>query len=62
MGILGLSGEVTRQEISAAYRRLVAQAHPDRFHGSPEEERKAAAARFIELTRAYEELLLLIRD
>lgn len=62
LGILGLSGEVTRQEISAAYRKLVAQSHPDRFHGAPEEERKAAAARFIELTRAYEELLLLIRD
>lgn len=62
LSILGLTGEVTRQEISAAYRRLVAQAHPDRFHGSPEEERKAAAARFIEFTRAYEELLLLIRD
>jgi hypothetical protein len=62
LGILGLTGEVTRQEISAAYRKLVAQAHPDRFHGSPEEERRAAAARFIELTRAYEELLLLIRD
>ncbi len=62
LGILGLTGEVTRQEISAAYRRLVAQSHPDRFHGSPEEERRAAAARFIELTRAYEELLLLIRD
>lgn len=62
LGILGLSGDVTRQEISAAYRKLVAQSHPDRFHGSPQEERKAAAARFIELTRAYEELLLLIRD
>ncbi len=62
LGILGLSGEVTRQEISAAYRKLVAQHHPDRFHVSSEEERNAAAARFIELTRAYEELLLLIRD
>jgi hypothetical protein len=62
LSVLGLTGEVSRQEISAAYRKLVAQAHPDRFHGSPEEERRAAAARFIELTRAYEELLLLIRD
>jgi hypothetical protein len=60
--ILGLTGEVSRQEISAAYRRLVAQHHPDRFHGAPAEERDAAAARFIELTRAYEELLLTIRD
>lgn len=62
LALLGLSGEVTRQEVSAAYRKLVARHHPDRFHGSPEGERNQAAARFIELTRAYEELLLLIRD
>src|SRR5690349_7303909 len=65
LGILGLTesaGAVTRQEIGAAYRRLVAQHHPDRFHGAPAAEKDAAAARFIELTRAYEELLLTIRD
>jgi DnaJ domain len=62
LGVLGLSGEVTRQEISAAYRRLVAQHHPDRFHGAPAKEQNAAATRFIELTRAYEELLLTIGD
>lgn len=62
LGILGLSGEVTRQELAAAYRKLVAQHHPDRFHASTEAERTAAAGRFIELTRAYEELLLVIRD
>lgn len=62
LGILGLSGEVTRQEVSSAYRRLVAQHHPDRFHGESEEARNAAAARFIELTRAYEELLMWISD
>lgn len=62
LGILGLTAEATRQEISAAYRKLVAQHHPDRFHGAPVEEQHAAAARFIELTRAYEELLLTIGD
>jgi hypothetical protein len=62
LAILGVSAEATRQEISAAYRRLVAQHHPDRFHGAPAGERDAAATRFIELTRAYEELLLAIRD
>jgi DnaJ-domain-containing protein 1 len=62
LAILGLSAEATRQDISAAYRRLVAQHHPDRFHGAPAEEQDAAATRFIELTRAYEELLLTIRD
>jgi hypothetical protein len=62
LAILGVTAAATRQEISAAYRRLVAQHHPDRFHGAPAEERDAAAKRFIELTRAYEELLLTIRD
>lgn len=62
LGILGLSGEATRQQISAAYRKLVAQHHPDRFHAASDEARNAAAARFIELTRAYEELLFSIRD
>lgn len=62
LGILGLTGTATRQDIAAAYRRLVAQHHPDRFHGAPAEEREAAATRFIELTRAYEELLVTIPD
>jgi hypothetical protein len=62
LGILGLSGDVTRAEVGAAYRKLVAQHHPDRFHGTPIEEQDAAATRFIELTRAYEELLLTFRD
>ena len=60
--IFSLSGEVTRQEVGSAYRRLVAQHHPDRFHGASMEEQNAAATRFIELTRAYEELLLTFRD
>jgi hypothetical protein len=60
--ILGLSGEVTRPEVGAAYRKLAARHHPDRFHGAPAAEQEAAAARFIELTRAYEEVLQLLRD
>lgn len=55
--VLGLREGATRQQISAAYRRLAATHHPDRFHGAPEEAQQQAAARFIELTRAYEELL-----
>jgi hypothetical protein len=62
LGLLGLSGEPTRQEVGAAYRKLAAQHHPDRFHGASLEEQNAAAARFIELTRAYEELLSTFRD
>ncbi|HYC93751.1 MAG TPA: J domain-containing protein [Thermoanaerobaculia bacterium] len=55
--LFGLSGTPTRQELSAAYRRLVAQHHPDRFHGATAEAQGDAAARFIEITRAYEELI-----
>lgn len=57
LGVLGISGTPSRQEIGVAYRKLVAQHHPDRFHGASAEEQNAAAGRFIEITRAYEELL-----
>lgn len=56
LGILGMTGNPSRQEVSAAYRRLAAQHHPDRYHGAASEVQSAAAARFIEITRAYEEL------
>lgn len=59
---LGLGEEATKRDIIAAYRRLVAQHHPDRFHGSSAEEQSGAAQRFIEITRAYEELLAMYRD
>lgn len=59
---LGLEEEATRRDIIAAYRRLVAQHHPDKFHGSSVEEQTGAAQRFIEITRAYEELLAIYRD
>jgi transposase len=62
LAILGMTGTPTRQELSAAYRKLVTQHHPDRFHGAPAEAQNSAAARFIEITRAYEELLLICRD
>ncbi len=55
--LFGHSGTPTRQELSAANRRLVAQHHPDRFHGAAAEAQSEAAARFIEITRAYEELI-----
>jgi DnaJ domain len=59
---LGLTGEATRRDIITAYRKLVAQHHPDKFHGSSVEEQSGAARRFIELTRAYEQLLAMYRD
>lgn len=38
-------------EIKAAYRKLVAKQHPDRF---PEAERKTATRRFLKIQQAYE--------
>jgi DnaJ-like protein len=60
--VLEIDGTPTRQLIISSYRRLAAQHHPDRFHGKPETEQSAAAARFIEITRAYETLLAFYRD
>src|SRR5205085_1950729 len=60
--VLGVTPTAGRQEIVSAYRKLIAQHHPDRYHGDSEETREAAAARFIEITRAYEELLMLLDE
>lgn len=62
LAVFGMTAIPTRQELSVAYRKLVAQHHPDRFHGASNEAQNAAAARFIEITRAYEELLPICRD
>jgi hypothetical protein len=58
---LGIDGTPTRQELSAAYKRLVSQHHPDRFHAATAEAQSEASSRFIEITRAYEELLRILR-
>jgi hypothetical protein len=55
--VLGLETVSSREELSAAYKRLVLQHHPDRFHGATAEAQSEASSRFIEITRAYEELL-----
>lgn len=60
--VLEIADTPTRQLIITSYRRLAAQHHPDRFHGRPEAEQAAAAARFIEITKAYELLLAIYRD
>jgi hypothetical protein len=59
LGILGLDEAQgnSRQAIISAYRRLAAQYHPDKVYQHPTEVQAAAAARFIEITRAYETLL-----
>lgn len=55
--ILEIEGPVTRAIIIATYRRLAAQNHPDKVFGQSADVQTAAAARFIEITRAYETLL-----
>jgi len=57
LSILGITGMPTRQELSAAYKRLVSRHHPDRYHGASADAQSDASSRFIEITRAYEELL-----
>lgn len=60
--VLGIEGDPNRQAIISAYRRLVAEIHPDRVHGQPSDVQTEAAARFIEITRAYEALMAIYRD
>src|SRR4051812_9987845 len=57
--ILGVDAPASRAIIIAAYRKLAAQHHPDKVFGESAEVQNAAAARFIEITRAYETLLIL---
>jgi len=60
--VLGIEGGASRQAIISAYRRLAAQHHPDKVFGQPETVQNAAAARFIEITQAYEALLSIYRE
>ena len=49
--VLGLTPAATQAEVKKAYRRLAFACHPDRNPGDPD-----AAARFIEISEAYETL------
>lgn len=60
--VLGLNGTPSRQVIIATYRRLAAQHHPDRVFHESQEVQSESAARFIEITRAYEALLAIYRE
>lgn len=60
--VLEIEGTPTRQRIITSYRRLVARHHPDKIVDRSEVAQEQAAARFIEITRAYERLLALYRD
>ena len=60
--VLEIEGPASREVIIAAYRRLAAQHHPDRFFAESEEVQSAAAARFIEITSAYQALLAIYTE
>ncbi len=60
--ILGLEAGANRQAIISAYRKLASQHHPDRVHGEPDDIQSEAAAKFIQITRAYETLMAIYRD
>lgn len=55
--ILGVEKNATKDEIKAAYRRLVKLHHPDNFATGTESQQKMAAEKFIEIQNAYEALL-----
>jgi hypothetical protein len=60
--ILGIEGDADRHTIISAYRRLAAQHHPDKVFTESPDVQSASAARFIEITRAYEALMAIYRD
>jgi len=60
--VLEIEGIPTRQTIISAYRKLASRHHPDHHVHEPEAAREHSAAQFIEITRAYEQLLAIYRD
>ena len=50
--ILGVRSDATLEQIRSAYRDQVARYHPDKHRGNPLEE--LAAARLVEINRAYD--------
>lgn len=53
---LDLRGEVTPDDVGAAYRRLAKQHHPDRYADADEETQRIHAERMAAINRAYRAL------
>ena len=51
--VLGIQGKVTGEQIKKAYRRRIAEYHPDKVQNMAPEIRKLAEQRTAELTEAY---------
>ena len=54
--VLGLTDEATDAEVDLAYRRLIAQYHPDRLTGAADELRRQAETRAREINGAYDRI------
>jgi len=56
--VLGVTPDMSRHEIRAAWRRMVRETHPDRMvaRGVPEEAIKLAEKRMVDINRAWEEI------
>lgn len=53
--VLGVTDSASSTEIRAAYRRLVAQYHPDRYASGPPEIAEYAATKMKEINAVYSE-------
>lgn len=51
---LGVDEDASDEEVERAYRRLIAQYHPDKLSGAAEEQRKQAEQRASAINRAYD--------
>ena len=59
--VLGLTDQASDAEVDLAYRRLIAQYHPDRLAGAAEELRRQAEARAREINGAHDRIQALRR-
>src|SRR3546814_5684946 len=58
---LGVDGDASHEEIVAAYRRLIAQYHPDRVATMAPEFRELAEKRSASINAAYDEAMRTLR-
>ena len=59
---LGLTSDATDAEVDQAYRRLIAQYHPDRVAGAARELREQAEVKAREINQAYDRIKTLRRS
>jgi DnaJ-class molecular chaperone len=55
--VLGVSPDISLEELKKTYHKLVQKCHPDKLVNKPEVERKAAEEKFKEISVAYKEIL-----